>query len=504
LHVPALLGADNSWYGNARNKQPKYMKKDIENVVVRYEHYDEFAIDQHAFGSSRVEATREMFNNHINECCRCRLFYEDLKSFYQNIGKAHPEINGHTLPDNGTFQLTIPKNPDTFSPKSMVKFAKTLPFRLKDFVFYNKKPLLAGFSFACLLLCAILAPSYFLKDNNPEYMKFNQNTRMIETYNRNWNKLWELVFNGNSYNLNKIGIDQACQIVDLDGDGKKEFVSVLTKLGKNESGYNIIQIFNYKGELIKSKEFGETFCYLNEPYFKTFYTWGMLVDNFENNREKEIILTIHHLHSPSVVIRLDKELNILGKYWHYGHLDHMYSLDLNNDNRKKLVMTGFEDKSRTAAIVTLNPLKITGTTEASQTSGYGFTHSNAEVFYIRLPLPKEMNFLETRPMTGPAILESLKDSILCFEWLSNVSVRVNPDNKKFENVLYYYFTRDMKPVQIHSTDISIACYNALLKEGKIKKLPDKKYFDNLIKEIEYWDGKEWKKEWCKVGSSMGQ
>jgi hypothetical protein len=467
----------------------------IDNINV---HYDEFTLDQHAFGSPAVENEQSEFQGHIKKCNRCRRFYGDLKSFYILMDKKHPELTGQKLLIKGSFQLPQQKYPD-ISSSNIVKFTKNFPFHLKEYIFEYKKPLFAGFSFACLLLCAILAPSYLFKDNNPVHTKFNNSNRMVEVYNQNWDKLWEKSYNGNTNSLEMIGLDQACQLVDIDGDKKNEMVSALTLLDKNNSKYNVIQIFNYKGELIKSREFGNTFSYNGENYLNTFYTWGMLVKQIEKDKDKDIIFTLQHIHSPSSIIRVDKDLNILGEYWHYGHFDKLYSVDFDNNGNKKIIVTGFEDKTRTGVFAVLDPLKINGKTQATQTSGYELSSSNAEEFYVRLPLPKEMSFLYTRPMVSSIVPESLKDSTIGFVWKSNASWDPAPGSYRYECILYYYFTKDMKPVKINSTDKSDLCYKELLKAGKIKSLPDKTYFENLMKEIEYWNGKEWKKEWCRVG-----
>jgi hypothetical protein len=475
------------------------MKNEMESLQSQSGHYDEYTIDLFAFGSREVEHEKKEFEDHITDCQRCRTFYNDLKAFYRKMDTIHPELGRQRALEKGKMQLPAPNYIDLYSPKSVAKYIKTLPVRIKDYLIEYKKPVFAGFAFACLLLCCILAPSVFLKDNNPVLIKYNEDSGILEVHNKDGKDLWQMPYKDNFSAIKNQGIDKLCKVIDIDNDGKNEIISILPAWNENEKCLDCVKIFNYKGETIKEKKLGRNIYYDKQLCLNNFNICSMIIDDFDNNGKKEILISMDNIHSPMAIMRLDENADIIGEYWHYGHCDNLYLLDLFNDKKKQIIITGCEDRNKEAVLIALNPAKITGKTEATQTYGYGLTPSSAELFYIKFPHLKEMDFIKTRPFAGELISRSLSDSTLGFDWRLFIKDNVNNYNTRFENRLLYYFTRDLKPVQIHSTDVSDKCYEELMKDGKITRLPDNKYFEELMKEIQYWDGKEWKKKWTRIG-----
>jgi hypothetical protein len=171
----------------------------------------------------------------------------------------------------------------------------------------------------------------------------------------------------------------------------------------------------------------------------------------------------------------------------------MIPMDLNRDGKKEIVLGGIEDIEHNAILLVLDPLKIIGKTESSHTQGFGYKTSEAEIFYIRLPNPEFVDALQNRAVISS--IYRVNDSI----FFTTYSLGYFPKEYGTDYSLIYYFNFDLKPKSVMVNDLSQKAHIKLIKYGKLpKNFNENKFLENLKNNLEYWDGKEWKKEWCRV------
>jgi hypothetical protein len=462
-------------------------------------HYDEHTLDLFAMGSEKVANQREEFEQHLKECSLCRDFYAEIKEFYEITNNKNKYLKPKMLPAPG-LSLVGRAGLTRKSIVTIMKNTRNLPVIL--FRVFLKKPVISTFGLATTFgLIYLLSLQINLnKDKNPSYLHYNTTGRVIEVYNIKHDRLWEIKLAADSSILlrdfNDTILNSHSKIVDLNRDGKNEIVTTFQYISDGfEAERNILHIYDYEGKLKLRKVLGEMFEFRGEQFPDNFQLDELIVDDITNSGNMEILIECNNYHSPFFLARLDRNGNMIGEYWHYGHLIKMLLLNYGDDRGKELILAGCEDIDKKACIVVLDPSKIIGKTEATSNRGFGFNPSSAEKYYIKFPNPKEVSFLEKYSRTHISLIFKNPTS-LGFEWcLSCYHPKVIG---KYSLEFTYYLSYDMKPVIIKPTDLYYGFYSTLLSERKIKKLPDSKYFDYLKNQIEYWDGNEWKKEWSVV------
>ncbi len=210
----------------------------------------------------------------------------------------------------------------------------------------------------------------------------------------------------------------------------------------------------------------------------------------------EIVASVQHYRSPTVVARLNGRGELLGEYRHFGHLYSPQTVSSSAVSGDLVVLIGSNDVDSTSGgefpvIVVLDPSKISGRSEATTTRGFGFPSSMAEVVYIRIPYSDMDNAVDAvidvvRPMAAGGkrwsflVAGSESTSGSCFEYVFDQTWRV-------ESVL--------------STDANARIRAKMLDKGLVHGQIDQRYLNALKNSVEYWDGQEWKREFCLVHSA---
>ncbi|MEK9138027.1 MAG: hypothetical protein AAB393_12950, partial [Bacteroidota bacterium] len=114
----------------------------------------------------------------------------------------------------------------------------------------------------------------------------------------------------------------------------------------------------------------------------------------------EIFVMAGNPRSPCYVARLDVQYNTVGEYWHFGHFGGLSFADVDGDSTLELLVWGQNNTEDTTqgeypAIVVLDPAKIVGKGKSLLSPGFHLPFSDAELFYIRLPLTDVNRVLHT-------------------------------------------------------------------------------------------------------------
>ncbi len=64
----------------------------------------------------------------------------------------------------------------------------------------------------------------------------------------------------------------------------------------------------------------------------------------------------------------------------------------------------------------------------------------------------------------------------------------------------YSFGQDMSVVNVPFETNTARLHQQLVRDGKLAGEFDRTYLDNLKNGVRYWDGKEWRKEVCRVNA----
>jgi hypothetical protein len=209
----------------------------------------------------------------------------------------------------------------------------------------------------------------------------------------------------------------------------------------------------------------------------------------------EVVASAPHYRSPSVVARINGRGELLGEYWHFGHLYCPQPVHSTAIAGELVVLMGSNDIADSTGhkfpvIAVLDPSRISGRSEATETRGFGFTASTAEVVYLRLPrsdmddathaVVDVVKFIPGDGMHWSFIVTGNDNTpVSCFEYVFDSAWRI-------ESVL--------------STDTNARVRARLRQKGLVRGHIDQQYLNALKDSVEYWDGQRWNNEFSLVNA----
>ncbi|MBI5475394.1 MAG: hypothetical protein HY964_01495 [Ignavibacteriales bacterium] len=465
-------------------------------------HIDEHTIELYILGSELVKEQTAEIEAHLKECYGCRTVAEQMEAFYKEAEGFLPQslnyVEGNLQQSKSLMRLPTDLTEYDIPLGSRVPYKPTTVMA-KFWYFVYRHPIPSAVTSFATVAAMVLGINYsitdLMKDKNPAYPHLNPNNATIEIYNKNNQLLWEIPAQS-IYKIDLLGYEdqrERIQVVDIDGDKKNEIVTTI-QIGKHSNGLSPLTFFSSTGKRIKELSFSEHLQFHNINYSNDLNALDILFEDFDGSGKKEIIVNASNSRSPNIIYRIINNGDVGGGYFHFG------SGKIKNIKigKKKFVAflgrndVGEPESLSFPVLIILDPLKIAGKAEASDSRGFGLPVSKAELFVIRFPLT-DMNYL----WNTAGFIGSLNESIMDTVGTTNVWVlgnRGNDYDPKFE----YIFSSDMKIIDIKLSNGTINLRNKLITQEKVKGIMDRAYLDNLKNGIRYWNGKEWQKEWTMV------
>ncbi len=463
-------------------------------------HIDDHTLELFVLGAKSIQDKRSEIEAHLQACEHCRAYVDKVNGFYtqldENIGKEIlPNPKSALIRRHGDELAPLFYNdapPVLYRPTTRIEkfrhFVRRHPIATGSGTF----AVLAGLA---MMLNVINRPVTRI-DQNPAYYHYNTEKGLIEIRNSSNHTLWSL---SSQYDLAAVRHDErtsmqtSTAITDMENDGMNEVLTVLT-IGQ-ESKKVYLRIYNANRTLRSSQSFHEEFKYSTESYSRNFEIGYFIVGEVAENGKKEIWLNTTNARSPSATIRLDSKGNAIGKYWHFGHLTSIYALDVDNDGKKEVIVTGINDLNEESyyqypAIVAIDPDKVVGNGKSTTAPAFGFPFSSAELYYVRLPLSDLNTFYRFNAHVYG--IADINENEIEFD------VHSRPAGLPETIIFQYHFNRDMSIREVKSNNTIDRIHNQLVAQGKLTGKIDSVYLANLKNGVRYWDGKEWRKEVVRV------
>lgn len=462
-------------------------------------HVEEHILELYVLKSDLVEARRGEIEAHLAECSGCRALKEEIAGFYTDLEKSEAEM-GET---NWIARRAIVRRHEYLEPYQE-PFAPPVPYRPTTLVgklqhFVRRHPVAAGAgTFAAMGVFALLMSSglsKYWRDKNPTTFQYNMTTQAIVVYNNDQQILWDLkvpslpdVARGEKATNAHFTI-----LADLDHSGRNSIITTLTPLGEDDNQARHLRIYDRDKVKTHDISLAMPVHYLDRAYSPYFVAGSIMAIDDEASNNKHLYVIAENLgRSPSVVVHLDHEGKKLGAYWNFGGLESMQAYG-SDGGARELIIGGKNDAQDTATggyafIAVLDPSKIVGEKKSTASPGFSMETSDAEAYYIRLPLTDMEEAGYTSGMTQSIMEED------------SATLRVNvgagyplPQGNRTFN-FEYFFDRQMRVLRVKSTNTADSFHAELASAGIVKGTIDKAYLDALKDGVRYWDGREWQKE----------
>lgn len=484
------------------------------------QHIDEHTLELYILGSELVEKRTSEIRAHINGCSGCKTLAERMEAFYRDaegsfqasedyVGKKNDKNTAMVRINQALEQHYDPFTvPTPYGPKRPIS---------KIFYFIRRHPIAVSLSsFAMFAVVGWLLNDFLgngpkgnsITDKNPSYPNLNTESGIVEIYNKENQLLWSIPSSA-IYRLSHEIYAKSIKninIADIDGDQINEVVSILP-FGNNPEHTIPLSIFSAEGKLVKKVFFNENVQFRDTKYDGTFCAERLLcVDSLESGKG-EIIVTTSNGRSPAIINRVSSDGATKGQYYHFGNGSLQY---IRAGEKYKIVFLGQNDTddpdSLSYAVVSiLEPSKLIGKSEASDSRGFGLGSSQAEIYLIRFPL-SDMNILWNTPCYASKLKEAMIGSRKIYSiWVSGMFGGAglgSGSHPSFE----YIFDENMKILEVKYDIITVNLRKEFIAGGKMSGAMDQAYLGNLKNQVKYWNGTAWQKEptTVKHNSTIGQ
>ncbi len=463
-------------------------------------HVEQHILELYVLNTAAVEPRKVEIEAHLAECAGCRALVEQMTESYGNVEEtfneleAGAETTGRNLVPR-RFQSIAPKTPDTMASASYRPVTALQRFQY----FVRRHPVMVGGgTFLALagfaLIANIMLKPNVTKDLNPEFYRYNPASNTAEILNKNHEILWQIP------TRNVVGIQRSEHdfgtpaIVIADSSSNSKITTTIWHPGDGpEAGSPYVRVYDFKGSVLKKAEFDESVEYLGRVYSDNWRTDKVVAID---KGEKEFFVCWGNGRSPNVISRYDAHGTELGQYWHFGNITGMFPVDVDNDGRKELVITGSNDVldsvgGQFPAIAVLDPERMIGKKKSACSSGFALPASDAEIFYVRLPLSPLSAALTKYERVNR--LQWAGDNRQAF-LVTNTSQEMDPDVANYE----YIFQSNFSIAEVKSTDVTDLLYAQKVREGLVKGSLDAAYLQALKTAVRYWDGEKWVKVAVKI------
>ena len=451
------------------------------------QHLAEHTIELYVLGAREIASQVEAIRVHLLECAGCRASEERLRAIYLETELVHGELqtgSSGTVP--AVVHRRVSMEPFLDPERVLVEpLRRTILHRLR--MFSRQHPLATASGGIVTLAAAAgvvaMALNVLSPPPSPLFIHLNPEQNLIDVYGKDHTKLWSLPAlalsrweeENNSHRTSRV------EVADLNGDGTGEVVTTAPLAGTT-TPQALLRAFDSHHSLVFEREIGRPLVFRGARYAERMDAWPLVIVQDSSGRGAEIIVAASGGRSPSVISRVDAKGSILGEYWHFGTLNGLYTFDLDGNGRKEVIASGTNDihdvlgdPGRSQAVfIVIDPLKLVGRNESRATRGFGFSTSDAERAYIRLPRSDMEKTLEIS--NGVRMIQRTADSLLF--------IKVENGSVTSPITFDYYFSNSLRLVAVKSNDVNATAHARLKSEGRIRSTLDEAYLKRLGDEVE--------------------
>lgn len=464
-------------------------------------HIEEHILELYVLNSNKVSKQRGEIDAHLAACEGCRALVEQMSVTYQRAEERFNELNQRgDIPAPAAIRLRT-NTPDVRAMDATPVSSYRPVTRGQQITYFVRRHpvIVGGSSFLVFAGLALLGTLLFrpepLADKNPAFVHYNPGADEVEILNRNSQLLWRVPSRGLSGVKDVQPNAPQTLIADIDGDGVNEVLTTLWTPEDAPNGHSSFKAYGRDGSLHFKVQFDGEITYLARTYPNVWSSTFLAVDNPDSSGRRAILVGWQCNRSPWVLTRIDSKGNILGEFWHFGVISAMSLMDVNGDGRNELILMGQNNVLDSVggefpAIAVLDPRKIVGPGASVVSSGFRLPLSEAEIYYVRLPVSPLSKALFKYECVS-RLVHYTKD-VFSF-WVAN-GYETAPNYADLE----YLFSRDFRVLQVKSSSETEAVFKRAVQDHKITGKIDTEYLEDLKNGVQYWDGEEWRTEVTKV------
>ncbi len=459
-------------------------------------HYDDYTLELFVLESPSVAKLRAGIEEHLLECHGCSEMVEEMRQFHTGL----EEDLRDTREDNAVLPERMTKSHRELQvlfeeeiPRQVAPSARRL-VRFRYFIRRHPVATAAGFFGTAVMfgffISFLLPRSSGVKtpsDTRFANYHLNPAANSIDVLNKRDEVLWVLKSN------TPVGVEMHAPRIamcDLHGDGENELLTTLALADYPAPLWsNRLRIFDHNRNLQRTFEPTEKVPYRGREgiYDPNFNVDAVLTHTNSSTGKKEIYVGGNSIgRSPYVIFRLSENCDIMGEYWHFGHISSMKLVRIAGFDREVLITTGVNDSDdqkhkEFAVVVVLDPEKITGKTRATAFPQYALDPSGAEIYYIGLT-ETDLNGITHNHAMGRVVDTSGGTfSVVAGTTIDGGDCQMN-----------FYFDEGMGIEKVLSGNTLDRIRQSYVDKGLLHGRVDGRYLEAMKSGVRYWDGSRWR------------
>ncbi len=462
------------------------------------EHPTEFAIEQYVLNAPEIRHQVHEISGHLEHCETCNALAAEIRVFYEKAS-AGLVLENRTDPATTRALITqrelLQRNSRQILEPSRRKHPSS--FGGKLMALGRHHPFASGASAFGAVTIAVLATMFFARpslDKNPVYATLNTKDGLVALYNAKDQPIlvtpWRVINTPDTaYNIEFV----KSQILVAHPLGSVNNVVITSmKFGKRawDTNPSTIRFLNGEGEELLSLPSPDgRLAFRGRTYDAPMEARSVLISDYAGTDATELLSAYTNGRSPMAIQRSDMKGNVLGLLWHFGTVQ-MDTVRFTPSGREMVMLFGLNDvddytQMGAAVIDIIDPQRITGITESSASQGFGMPTSEAEQYYLSLPLPDAALATSTRMM----VFNVRRLSASLFDAFVGGDDAAKPNGRRLGyNAI---FDTSMRVLEIKPNDALIDVHRQLFEQGKISSPLSDDYLLQLARRTRYWNGDGW-------------
>ncbi|MFC2166908.1 hypothetical protein ACFLQZ_02975, partial [Acidobacteriota bacterium] len=264
-------------------------------------------------------------------------------------------------------------------------------------------------------------------------------------------------------------------IKDINYDGKPEVLFAINT--KNEFKSKTLFCIDHNGKELWRFDAGREIQFGQDLFSTDFTIYGFIIDDIDFKLGSEIIVISNAVNRfATQVCVLNVKGEKLGDYWNSGQLNDCVTVDLEQDGKKEILVSGVNNEYGKGCLIVLDADHLGG----------GSPQSVEEYIATNLEPGKEKHYL-LLPRTDLDLNIDVQQSAFKLDLAANNKIAVTVSL----TTLIYYFDFNLHPLSVTLSNNFHQLQADEEKQGKFFSLSDNELTNKLISEIQYWNGKYW-------------
>ncbi len=244
--------------------------------------------------------------------------------------------------------------------------------------------------------------------------RFSLDVRTLIVVDEKGREIWSKTFDEpfvQSATPSELASRRFASFVDLDGDGRNEFLFVYRPLSEASRGHTLV-CFSDRGQILWQYAARRAVSTRKETFSPPFLAAFVLALPPARDGSRSVVYACHHLrYFPALIVLLSPRGEVRGEYWHSGHIPHGEAARLKGREEPDLLLAGISNSYRTSTLIALDPANLHCASDETEHPDYQLDPPGRNCELARILFPRTCISRKFDPYSRPSGVYVFADHI---------------------------------------------------------------------------------------------